>query len=307
MMVSPRLYDRQNGLVLSRMNLTLAKMEKTSKPLPTVNNPESTGNLVYIYSNPFSDVEERRVSKTAMNSNQIVSDNSLSSSEEKLKQDILNLRTDISSSSSSISSSEENDFWQPKPTLEDAPQNSLLPNFVGYKGKHIGKSGKVDVINAAKELIFQIANELEDASNIPVHATLEKFMILCNLMRTMNRKQISELESNMQISPNELKPNDKSQVVKQNTWTVFRDAITQTGTGPAFLTIKEWIERGTTKSMEAANIMSKLPKTVRTPTDSYIRSFFVSNIQHERSICTNFTNFTIFSRYFSRNCYKILK
>lgn len=281
------------------MNLTLAKMEKMTNPLPTVNNPESTGNLVYIYSNPFSDTEERRVSKTAMNSNQITSDNSLSSSEEKLKQDP-NLRTDsTSSSSSSISSSEENDFWQPKPTLEDAPQNPLLPHFIGYKGKHIGKSGKVDVIKAAKELISQIANELEDASNIPVHATLEKFTILCNLLRTMNRKQMTELETNMQISPNELKPNDKSQVIKRNTWTVFRDAITQAGTGPAFLTIKEWIERDNIRGMEAASIVSKLPKTVRTPTDSYIRSFFVSNhiIPYKRSIY--YTNFTILSYIFS--------
>nr|QPN77961.1 vitellogenin precursor [Centris tarsata] len=282
MFVSPRFYDSQNGMVVSRMNLTLANVKKISYQLSSPRVPSSTGNLVYIYHNPFLDTEERRVNKKfdALNSkeNLLASDgvSSRSSSEEakKTKQDLRSLASDASMSSSSISSSEENDFWQPKPVLEDALQNPLMPNFIGYDGKFIGKSDKVYITETVKQFVFEIANELEDQNSIPTQETLDKFLMLCSLIRTMNRKQISEVENELHISPNDMKSNDKTQIVKQNAWAVFRDAITQAGTGPAFLTIKNWIENRDIGNLEAADILSRLPKTARTPTDQYIKAFF---------------------------------
>ncbi|XP_029035514.2 vitellogenin-like [Osmia bicornis bicornis] len=280
MFISPRLYDNQKGSVVNKMNLTLADVKKISNPLTPPSNPESTGNLVYVFDNPFSDMEERRPSqgigqvdpKKVRTSDSI---SSVSSSEEALKNQP-NLRGSGSSSasSSSISSSEENKFWQPKPTLEDAPQNPLLPNFIGYKGKFIGKSGEIDVVKAIKELVFQIANELEDPSNMVTQETLEKFSILTSLIRIMNRKQIAEVETKMHISPNELKSNDKTQAVNQNAWAIFRDAITQAGTGPALLTIKNWIERRDVTTMEAVDILSRLPSSARAPTAEYVNTIF---------------------------------
>ncbi|CAL7934467.1 unnamed protein product [Xylocopa violacea] len=277
--ISPRLYDNKNGLVVSMVNLSLGDVKKIAKPLHKPNTPESTGNLVYLYNNPFSTTEERRVGKVE-NSNHIWNSDSISSvsSSEEAPEKGHNPRTLSSSSSSgsssSISSSEENDFWQPKPTLEEAPQYPLLPNFIGYNGKSIGQSDKVDVIETSKELISEISNELEDPNNIPSQETLEKFTILCSLIRTMSWNQISQMDSKMQLSPNELKWNDKSQTVKQNTWAVFRDAIVQAGTGPAFLTIKNWITKGHVGSLETADILSRIPKNARTPTTEYVKAFF---------------------------------
>ncbi|XP_076239410.1 vitellogenin [Calliopsis andreniformis] len=280
MFVSPRLYDHQNGIVATRMNLTLQNVNRISNTMPAPSNPESTGNLVYIYNNPFSDFEERRFNPNTQNSNQIHSSDSVSSvsSSEEIVKNGQNPRlrssSSSSASSSSISSSEEHQFWQPKPTLEDAPQNPLLPNFVGYKGKFIAKSGEIDLVRATKELVFQIANELEDPSNIPTQQSLDKFTILCSLIRLMSRRQIEEAESNMHISANELKSNDRSQAVKQNAWTVFRDAVTQAGTGPALLTIKNWILKRNVEGFEAAEIVSRISKNARTPTAQYIRALF---------------------------------
>ena len=256
MFISPRFYDYQNGMVASKMNLTLRSMERISRPLHLPSNPESTGNLVYIYNNPFSDIEERRAPRPIDAS--------------KFNQG----RTSESASSSSISSSEENTFWQPRPRLSDAPQNPLLPNFVGYKGKVIGKSDEINVVDATKELVSDIAKEIEDPSNIPDNETLEKFTILCSLIRTMSRKQIMEAEGNLAVSPNELKSNDRSQAFKQNAWAVFRDAITQAGTGPALLTIKNWVEKNVVRGLEAADIVSRIPKNARVPTAEYIRELF---------------------------------
>lgn len=283
MFISPRFYDYQNGIVASKMNLTLRSMDRISSPLPMPSNPESTGNLVYIYNNPFSDIEERRAPRPsdALKYNQGRSSDCAASSSEATK-DGQKSRVGCSSSdgasSSSISSSEENTFWQPRPGLLEAPQNPLLPNFVGYKGKYIGKSGEVDVANAIKDLVSQIAKEIDDPSNIPDNETLEKFTILCSLIRTMSRKQMMEVEGNLVLSPNELKSNDRSQAFKQNAWAVFRDAITQAGTGPALLTIKNWIEKKIVVGLEAADIVSRIPKNARAPTAEYIRELFVSVI-----------------------------
>ena len=278
--VGPRFYDEKNGMLASKMNLTLADVKETSNPMPSPSDPESTGNLVYVYSNPFSDMEERRIGKQDWDK-QMLSDSvsSLSSSEEA-NANKLNLRSlsgsSSSSSSSSISSSEEKNFWQPKPTLKDAPQNPLLPMFIGFKGKHIGRSNELDLTSSSKELISQMANELEDPSNMPNQETLEKFTILSSLIRTMNLEQIKEIGRSLQLSSDDLKTNDKSQVVKQNAWSLWKDAVTQAGTGPALLAIKHWIENREIENWQAMDMLSRLPKTARTPTDEWIRELFVS-------------------------------
>ncbi|XP_076672909.1 vitellogenin [Andrena cerasifolii] len=263
MFVTPRFYEYQNGIVISKMNLTLQNMHRISNSLSSPRNPESTGNLVYIYNNPFSDNEERRVSRPieALNSNEVRTSDCSGSSKG-------------CSSSDSASNSEENTFWQPKPTLEDPPQNPLLPNFIGYKGKFIGKSGQVDLVKATKQLVSEMSNEIEDPSNMPAQETLEKFTILSSLIRIMSRRQIMEVEKNIRIGHNDLKSNDRAQAAKQNAWAVFRDAITEAGTGPALLTIKDWIEKNDVVGLEAADIVSRIPKNARTPTAEYIRALF---------------------------------
>ena len=279
LLVGPRFYDEKNGLLASKMNITLADVKETRNDLPSPSNPESTGNLVYVYSNPFSDMEERRIGKQDSR-NRLASDSvsSVSSSEEATNN--LNPRSvssSSSSSSSSISSSEEDkNFWQPKPTLKDAPQNPLLPMFIGFKGKHIGRSDEMDVVSSSKELISQIANELEDPSNIPNQETLEKFTILSSLVRTMNLEQMEEVGRSVRVSSDDLKANDRTQAVKQNAWSLWKDAVTQAGTGPALLAIKHWIENREIQNLQAMDILSRLPKTARTPTDQYIRELFVS-------------------------------
>ena len=263
MFVNPRFYEYQNGIVISKMNLTLQNMDRISNSLSSPSNPEPTGNLVYTYNNPFADTEERRVTRPndALNSNEVRNSDCSGSNKG-------------CSSSDSTSSSEENTFWQPKPTLEEPPQNPLLPNFIGYKGKFIGKSGQVDLVRATKQLVSEISNEIEDPSNMPAQETLEKFTILSSLIRIMSRRQIMEAQKNIHVGHNELKSNDRAQAAKQNAWAVFRDAITQAGTGPALLTIKDWIEKHDVVGMEAADIVSRIPKNARTPTAEYIRALF---------------------------------
>lgn len=276
MHVSPRFYDHGHGLVASRMNLTLATVKKIASPLSRMNTPESTGNLVYTYSNPYSDTEERRVGKVVEDSVRMMLMDSISSSEEAMKGQNLRESSESSDSFNLIYSSEEDYYWQPKPTMEDAPQNPLSSLFIGYNGKYIGKSNEVDVVAKSKELISQIANEMEDPNDVSKNQILEKFTILSSLLRTMNKDQMLEVDKEVRLSPNDMKSMDKTLVPKQNAWSVFKSAIAQAGTGPALLVIKNWIETKEVDSETAVDLLNKLPKTARAPTAEYIQEFFVS-------------------------------
>ncbi|XP_071865217.1 vitellogenin [Bombus fervidus] len=278
MYVNPRFYDHGHGLVASRMNLTLAAVKKITNPLLKPKNLESTGNLVYTYHNPFSDIEERRVGKVLEDSDKtMVSDSvsSVSSSEEVTKgQNLRSLSSDSSSSSSSISSSEEDQYWQPKPTMENAPQNPLSPLLIGYNGKYIGKHKEMDVVAKSRELIYQIANEMEDPNDLHKNQILEKYTILSDLLRTMNKDQILQVDKDVHFSPHELKSLDKTLIPKQNAWNVLKSAVAQTGTGPGLLVIKNWIELKEVDSTAAADLLARLPKTARAPTAEYVKEFF---------------------------------
>nr|WRI53860.1 vitellogenin [Bombus eximius] len=278
MLINPRFHGNEQGLVASRVNLTLASVKKITSPLPKPSTAESTGNLVYIYSNPYSDKEERRVGNIVEDSDKVLildSISSISSSEEATKdQNHQSILSDLFSSFSSISSSEEDHYWQPKPTMEDAPQNPLLPLFIGYYGKYIGKSNEVDVVAKSKELISQIANEMEDPNGVYENQILEKFTILCSLFCAMNKQQLLQVDKDVRLSPNELKSTDKTLAPKRNAWSVLKFAVAQAGTGPAFLVIKNWIETKEIDPETAADLLSKLPKTARTPTAEYIQEFF---------------------------------
>lgn len=85
-----------------------------------------------------------------------------------------------------------------------------------------------------------------------------------------------QVDKHVRLSPHELKSMDKTQVLKQNAWTVLKSVVAQAGTGPAFLVIKNWIEMKEVDSKRGADLLAKLPKTVRAPTAEYIMEFFVS-------------------------------
>ena len=55
-----------------------------------------------------------------------------------------------------------------------------------------------------------------------------------------------------------------------------RDALAETGTGPALLAIQQLIANKKLQGEEAAEVIAVLPRSARTPTPEYISTFFVS-------------------------------
>ncbi|KAL6445373.1 hypothetical protein ACFW04_002286 [Cataglyphis niger] len=270
--------DSVIGSVDSKVNLTLVEKNKKNSKLMqqelSTDQFVSTGNLVYMYNNPFSKSAEVRPRYPSVTRNSQQTQSSESSSEEarqSVKSVLQNDQQDGSSSSSSFSSSEEDDFrdatfLQSTPRLNEAPHNPLLPFFIGMKGKNIQTSKEIDVIQQAANLVVQITEGMQDPNVQKPGYTLERFTILQDLLRTMNTDQLTEVE-NVAFKLSKLKNITKK--VKN----VLRKTITQIGTGPALEIIKQLIKNRSVKGLEAAMTISRIPKTVRTPTEEYIREF----------------------------------
>lgn len=273
--------DSAIGSVDSKVNLTLVEKNKSKFTQQELSADQhvSTGNLVYMYNNPFSKSAEvqQRLPSISRNSQQAQSSESQSSSEQgrqSARSALLNDQRDDGSSSSSSSSysSEENDdrtYLQSPPSLDEAPHNPLLPFFIGYNGKNIQTSDQIDAVQTAANLAIQITEGMENPNAQKPGQTLERFTILQNLLRTMNTNQLAEVE-NAAFKLSKLKN------IAKKVKNVLQKTIIQIGTGPALEVIKQVIKNKSIKGFEAAMSISRIPKTVRTPTEEYIREFYVS-------------------------------
>ncbi|XP_024884740.1 vitellogenin-3-like, partial [Temnothorax curvispinosus] len=253
------------GNVYSVIKLTLVERQKlSSSQLGSLEstNLESIGNLMYTHNNPFSDSENRKERQPSISWNSVQRQSSESSSSSSQRG---------SHSYFSSSSSEENFIPDPEPTAELhlAPNVPLLPFFIGYKGKNIQMSDKVNVVDNAYNIISQIADELQNPSQLPSVHLLEKYVILKNLLRVMNYEQYTDLVNRV-YSGDGIRDKQRHTDSKA----VLRDAVAQAGTGPALLTIQNWLHNGKLGDAEAARVISQIPKNVRKPTAKYVRAFF---------------------------------
>jgi len=234
---------------------------------------------VYIYNNPFPNGRKPRRSSVSQSSlaAEFESHNSNNSSEES--------RNNDDSSSSSSFNSEERDYLQSKPKLDEPPESLLFPYFVGYKGESIQKSG-VNLTVVAVRMIYSIIDNIDSKIEYlspdlksPHTDILEQFTMLVRLIRTMDVKQITEIENKLlsKILDNNKNPTEEEKkLYNQIVWNVLSNAVVHAGTGPALITIKNWIKSKKLEGKQAVNIISKIPKTALIPTTEYVNAFFVS-------------------------------
>ncbi|XP_035723486.1 vitellogenin-like [Vespa mandarinia] len=285
--MKPRLVDEQESIVISKMNVTLVSINKALNPIPAPNNPESVGNLVYTYNDPFSKTVHRRPGRPSVSPNSMSNElNSASESNENLemmrekygKNDRMNYVSD-----------EDKTFWQVKPTLDEAPKNPMLPLFIANNGKAVVMSDKVNSEKMVTTLVQKIANEMENPNIMPDEETLEKFTIVSRLISSMSLEQINKAEENLRSVWNEVGSDETNKMIKENAKVVFRDAVANAGTGPALMTIKRWIEKKQLEECEAGDVLATIPKTARTPTAEYVDAFFslASDPEVQKQTCLN--------------------
>ncbi|KAL0112914.1 hypothetical protein PUN28_012279 [Cardiocondyla obscurior] len=268
--ITSKIENSFNGHFHSHVNLTLDSVGKISSLIPEFDNLVSVGNLMYTHNNPFS--TQSKQSDGQRSSSAFRKRNSNSSSEESR----------INDDSSSLDSNDDRDYLQSKLTIHDPPESSLLPYFVGYKGKSIQKVEENLTVVAARSIGW-ITSKLEnfptEILEEPYHEILDQYTVLVELIRTMNVTQMTEIEDKLpelfKFDPyNKFSNKEDQKLFGQTAWDVFCNAVAQAGTGPALITVKNWIKNKKLEGLQAANIISRIPKAARAPTSEYIRAFF---------------------------------
>ncbi|XP_046429082.1 vitellogenin isoform X1 [Neodiprion fabricii] len=303
--LSPELHNEQKGMVVSRLNLTLVAVGSASSSISSPSSVKSTGNLVYHYDSPASQsgLEGDEIDDSGSNSfdssssfsssSYSESDSSSSSdSDEDSSSSSSSSDSDSNSSSSSSSSDSDSDcssssfsyeeqFKKRKPrSLRRDLDNDNRQGYDLEKSPQSGKGAEIEsvVANVARKdlskLAKQIAEELQRPSSIPKEHTLEKFNTLVQMVRALSAKEINQMHQSLYQPYDKTNSNSQSESVRRNAWVAFRDAVVAAGTGPALLSIKQWIKQKKLSDFEAAAAVASLPKAARYPTPAYIDAFF---------------------------------
>ncbi|KAF6216357.1 hypothetical protein GE061_000698 [Apolygus lucorum] len=138
----------------------------------------------------------------------------------------------------------------------------------------IQASKQIDGVQIVQKLAKQIGAEVQQPNAIPGDNTLSKFEIMARVIRTMSADQLKKATEHIYYPYSKASPKSSQDAQSYQAWTSFRDAVAQAGTGPALLTLKDWIKSGKVEGQEAAELVSAVQNTARTPTPEYMDAFF---------------------------------
>ncbi|KAJ8707494.1 hypothetical protein PYW08_010746 [Mythimna loreyi] len=163
-----------------------------------------------------------------------------------------------SSSSSDSSSAYIND---------DVPRMNEPAYAALYMSAQPRGDKKQNALNVQK-LLQDIAQQLQNPSNMPKADFLSKFNILVRIIASMSSEQLAQISRSIEVGRN------SNNNVKADMWMIFRDVVVQAGTPPAFTQIKIWIMSKKLQGEEAAQVLSTLARTLRYPTKEIMAQFF---------------------------------
>uniref|UniRef100_A0A0K8SAK3 Vitellogenin-1 n=1 Tax=Lygus hesperus TaxID=30085 RepID=A0A0K8SAK3_LYGHE len=154
------------------------------------------------------------------------------------------------------------------------PQSPFLPYFIGNQGNSIQASKQIDGVQAIQKLAKQIGAEVQQPNAIPGDNTLSRFDIMSRVIRTMSAEQLKKATENLYFPHSKASAKSSQDAQSYQAWTAFRDAVAQAGTGPALLALKDWIMSHKVNGQEAAELLSAVSNSARTPTPEYMDAFF---------------------------------
>nr|ALR35190.1 vitellogenin [Spodoptera exigua] len=126
---------------------------------------------------------------------------------------------------------------------------------------------KQNTMNVQK-LLQDMAQQLQNPNNMPKADFLSKFNILVRIIASMSSEQLAQISRGIEVG------RSSNNNVKSDMWMIFRDAVVQAGTPPAFAQIKTWIKNKKLQNEEAAQVISSLARTLRYPSKEIMSQFF---------------------------------
>ncbi|KAG8230092.1 hypothetical protein J437_LFUL009525, partial [Ladona fulva] len=142
------------------------------------------------------------------------------------------------------------------------PKEHLLPPprpFDGFALAHRKVEERTCLGQQLKEMVTDIANDLEGWELDIQQSTLEKILLAIRVCRSMTYSDLVKtigIHMDAQVRDNKLLMTERK---------VFRDIITACGTNPAFEIAKSWIEEKKLTTDEAISIISYLPSHLISP------------------------------------------
>ncbi|XP_065165027.1 vitellogenin-like [Atheta coriaria] len=283
--IAPTLNSEQKGMVVSHLNLTLRAMQPASGSFEQPQQGQKLGSLTYTFNTPFSGNHEAR--QGAKRSQQEYMYSSEEDDQQYRRQQHRHPRS-VQQSEESVESQEQ---WAQEEAKLNQPLSPSSSLYIGYKGKSIKSADKINVVEAAHKLAQKIAKEIQHPQEIQKEQTLASYVILSSVAKIMNEKEMQQVTDKLYT---------KEQRGQQaEAWYAYRDAIAEAGTGPALLTVQQWIDSKKIQHEEAAEVVAVMADSVRQPTDKYIRAFYqlaIKNEQVQRQHILNDTAILSFTR-----------
>ncbi|CAH1643963.1 unnamed protein product [Spodoptera littoralis] len=136
-----------------------------------------------------------------------------------------------------------------------------------YDPKSIIKANEKYVADAQK-LLQEMTPLLQDPNILPKSDFLSKYKSLIRLIMFMSPEQLAQLTNSIEVAKS------SKNVVKNNMWIIYRDAVVQAGTYTAFQEIKNWIQSKRVEGDEAADVISSVASVLRVRTKKVMTEFF---------------------------------
>lgn len=254
-LVNPTLIDNEKGSVYSMVNVTLVKSGEQQDKIQEIRDPIHLDNLVYSYGKPFEPSNEARQKHQYYSPDKHNNVNDIS------RNMISRLRRSLDDSQDFPGSEES--YKQEQSELQEAPESPMLRFTAGNNGQSIKQ--KVDIVKKAHELATEISHDITQTSTKHQIETLEKFTILASLVRIMNYNEIKKVADELN--------NNAKNGGQSYPWKIYRDAVAESGTGPALLAIQDWIQSDKIESLEVSLVLSTMSRAARQPTVQYIKSY----------------------------------
>lgn len=284
--VNPHIYGKDKAEVLSYVALKLVSYEQDSQPeWQKPENNRLVNNLLYSISQKQAHISDRSSSAESSETNsqenydneQNVPENEdqrQESQEAKIRMrrsaktsKVVTITKLIQDKASSTSASGSDSDSTSTFVNDDIPHSNEPAYAAMYMAAVPRTDKKQNPINAQK-LVQELAQQLQNPNNIPKADFLSKFNILVRIIASMSSEQLALTSRGMEVAKS------SSNKVKADMWMIYRDAVTQAGTLPAFQQIKTWIQNKKIQEEEAAQVVASLLNTLRYPTKEIMTQFF---------------------------------
>lgn len=279
--VHPHLYGKQKAEVYSHVQFTLQSLEQDNEP--EWQKPESSRpvkSLLYSMSAKQQAYHDKSSSSSSSESHEHMPAPNQQSRVRRSSPRMLSVvnkainanrhHEKSSSESSSSSSSDSTSAF----VNDEIPNNNEPAYAALYMSPQARADKKQNTMNAQK-LLQDIAQQLQNPNNMPKADFLSKFTILVRVIASMSTEQLAQTSRSIEVGKS------SNNMVKSDMWMIYRDAVAQAGTLPAFQQIKTWIKTRKLQGEEAAQVVATLASTLRYPTKDAMSQFYKLAVSEE--------------------------